>query len=57
MRSDGPRRRVVCLTVVGEPLMDAGPMLKYLPISGNCAEHGVLDREFVVLPVIPARNS
>ena len=35
MRIDGPRRRVVCFTVVDEPLIGTGPISKYFPTSGN----------------------
>ena len=36
-RMDGPNPSLICLMVVGEPLMSTGPTLKYDPINGNCA--------------------
>ena len=41
-RMDGPKRSVVCLMVVDEPLISTGPMLKYFPISGSSLPTGCL---------------
>ena len=32
--------RVYCFTLVGEPLIATGPMLKYFPMNGNCPPTG-----------------
>ena len=60
-RIEGPRRLVVCFTVVDEPLIRTGPTLmrKYLPEVGMCftqlgpPEHRIPQRGLEVVTVFP----
>ena len=56
MRSDGPRRRVVCLTVVERAAHGHRPDVEISRRSGELAQDRILDRQLVVLSVIPARE-
>ena len=42
MRIEGARARVVCFTVVLDPLIGVGPISKYLPTSGTSCSTGLL---------------